>query len=68
MMSAPLESFKDQIAKAAFGTTEQIPGKCRRCKQAFSDKNVFTPAGWRETKITGICEKCFDEVCGDEEE
>jgi predicted Zn-ribbon and HTH transcriptional regulator len=34
--------------------------KCRECKQLFSDKNVHTSAGWKETRISGICEDCFD--------
>ena len=35
---------------------------CIFCKEPFSDKNVFTPLGWRETQISGICEKCFDNM------
>lgn len=36
------------------------PGTCIECGQPFSDKNVFTMMGWRETRITRLCEKCFD--------
>jgi hypothetical protein len=35
---------------------------CLKCKEGFSDKNCFTPSGWRETQITGYCEKCFDQM------
>lgn len=41
--------------------------ECSACGEEFSDKNVFTPAGWRETQITGWCEVCFDELFKDEE-
>ncbi len=34
---------------------------CLHCKEPFSDKNVFTPEGWAEIKISNVCEKCFDE-------
>ena len=40
---------------------------CVICKKPFTDKNVFTDAGWRETQITGFCEKCFDEATLDED-
>ena len=35
---------------------------CLNCGQPFSNKNVFTEAGWRETKISGFCESCFDKL------
>jgi hypothetical protein len=37
-------------------------GVCIRCRRPFSDENVFTDAGREETKITGLCERCFDEI------
>lgn len=36
------------------------------CRQAFSPENTKSPAGWRETQITGLCEACFDEIFADE--
>lgn len=33
---------------------------CVSCKQEFSDENCFTQAGWQETQISGMCERCFD--------
>lgn len=33
---------------------------CLLCKQVFSNKNVYSAAGWKETQISGLCEKCFD--------
>jgi hypothetical protein len=37
-------------------------GRCINCGELFSEHNVFTEAGARETHISGMCEKCFDEV------
>ena len=36
--------------------------KCISCKQRFTDNNVHTDAGWRETQISGLCEDCFDGI------
>lgn len=41
---------------------------CQVCGEEFSEKNVFSEAGWREVKISGCCEKCFDNMFEDEEE
>jgi len=35
---------------------------CRCCGQRFSDANVYSEAGWIETRISGLCEVCFDTV------
>ncbi len=40
---------------------------CFSCKEPFTEKNVFTVEGWRETEISGMCEKCFDELFTEEE-
>lgn len=42
--------------------------KCVSCDQPFTDSNVFTPLGWKETKISGMCEFCFDSLCMCEDE
>lgn len=34
---------------------------CIACKNPFTDENVYSSAGWRETRISGMCEKCFDD-------
>lgn len=49
-----------------YGETE--PGHCVKCKQPYSDANVFTEAGWRETKLSGFCEACWDETFSEEED
>lgn len=43
-------------------------GICIECKQPFSDKNTFTVDGWAETKISRMCEKCFDELFAEEDD
>lgn len=35
---------------------------CLDCREKFSPENVTSPAGWRETQITGMCENCFDHL------
>jgi hypothetical protein len=35
---------------------------CIECKEEFSKFNTFSPLGWKETQISGLCEKCFDEI------
>ncbi|HEX7115657.1 MAG TPA: hypothetical protein VF193_11050 [Steroidobacter sp.] len=42
--------------------------KCRSCRQPFSDANVHTSAGWAETRISGMCEDCFDAMFAEEDE
>mgnify|MGYP003405410270 FL=1 len=42
---------------------------CCYCNRPFvRDVNVFTPDGWREVRISGMCETCFDEVCAEPDE
>lgn len=41
---------------------------CGSCRQPFTDANVHTAAGWAETKISGLCEDCFDAVFADMED
>jgi len=56
--SPELQKFVDEMAKTFFGPTKE--GCCVTCKEPFSEKNVFTPLGWAEVKISKMCEKCFD--------
>lgn len=57
-----LTVFRERVAEEAFGSAKQVDGHCRRCKQPFTPDIVFTASGWRETAISGVCEKCFDEM------
>jgi len=38
---------------------------CVQCAEPFSNKNVKTDAGWRETKLSGMCEICYDKLFDD---
>lgn len=55
---AELAQFKKDLEKSIYGDTP--PACCVSCKQPFSDKNVYTELGWKETKISKLCEKCWD--------
>lgn len=59
-----LMQFRAGLAEAIFGKTPQ--NCCVACKQPFSTKNVFTPAGWNETGISRMCEACFDKAVTEE--
>lgn len=39
--------------------------KCTRCGVPFTQYNIFTRFGWRETQISGFCEKCFNNLFND---
>lgn len=41
------------------------PGHCVSCQQPFTCENVRTPAGWAETKLSRLCENCWDEMCAE---
>ena len=41
---------------------------CIECGHEFSDNNVYSDAGWRETKISGMCEVCFDEMFAEDDD
>lgn len=41
---------------------------CVACKEPFSDANCRTQAGWQETQISGLCERCFDDITAEDEE
>lgn len=43
-------------------------GVCISCGEPFTDKNVLTNAGWKETRISQTCARCFDALFDDENE
>lgn len=57
-MSTELKILLDEMRTTMFGPTPA--GCCVKCKQPFSDANVHTSAGWRETKLSLMCEDCWD--------
>lgn len=67
--SVNLQAFKDRL-RTVVETEHGTKGSagCIKCGEPFSDANVFTQEGWQETRISQVCEKCFDEMFGDEDE
>ena len=68
--SVDLSRFKQALKDQAFGKgSDEIvaEGSCRRCHQPAGPK-CYSDAGRREFQISGICERCFDAVCDEEEE
>jgi hypothetical protein len=43
-------------------------GVCVGCSQPFTASNVHTAAGWSETKISQLCEDCFDAVTAESDD
>ena len=61
-----LSSFKDKLAKDLYGQTiseVQEVGFCIQCKEPAAPK-CYSEAGRKEYGISGLCELCFDEICG----
>jgi hypothetical protein len=59
-----LQNFKDKLAKELFGQTvneSQSTGLCIQCKEPAIPK-CYSEAGKREYYISGLCEKCYDEM------
>lgn len=59
--------YAEQLAEGADGDEYKMSGICDpkglciECQQPFKfGVNVFTKEGLAETRITGMCEKCFD--------
>jgi len=67
-----LQQFKDSVATSLYDMTTaeaKAKGICIQCKQeARQGINIFTPAGMKEWHISGLCETCFDSICGGLEE
>lgn len=53
-----LKALIEEMKLALYGPTPE--GCCEKCKAPYSDANVFTAAGWRETRSSGLCEACWD--------
>ena len=53
--------FQEFVA-AAKEYGNKIQTHCINCQMAFSQENVMTSLGWVETQISGMCEKCFDDI------
>lgn len=63
-----VEDFQKQLMKDSFGILaqkEQNTGNCIQCKEP-AIPNCYSEAGKKEFKISGLCEKCFDKLWGEE--
>ena len=61
-MKTNLELLKEELADAlGYDLAQKDQGRCVKCREPFvRGKNVFTDAGERETRLSGLCEACFD--------
>jgi len=63
-----LNDLKNRLEADLGVDTAKAEGVCFNCRQPFTDKNVFTDLGWKETKISQTCEACFDSMFAEPEE
>ena len=59
-----LQDFKDNLAKELYSITAKEArsrGICVQCKEPALPK-CYSDAGIREYQLSGLCEKCFDEI------
>lgn len=40
--------------------SETFKANCSHCNNRFSRKNTYTPTGWVNTQLKGLCEDCHD--------
>lgn len=60
-----LQDFKDNLSRAATGMTKAEAlekGICINCKLPDPLSRCYSEGGRREYYISGMCEKCFDEL------
>ena len=61
-----LQDLKDKVSKDLFGVTRDdalASGACIKCGEDALPK-CYSAAGKKEFRISGLCELCFDEICG----
>ena len=55
------ESYDDALSLSPFGLRFRA---CCECNISLVHPDAASsPAGWRETQISSLCEPCFDAVC-----
>ena len=63
-----LEKLKEKVSKDLFGLSRKEAiekGICLQCREPALEK-CYSNAGRREFFISGLCEKCFDKMFGEE--
>ena len=54
------ESFEEFEQLRSRGRAKEA--RCFMCGEDFGPGNTRSSWGWRETQISGTCERCFDEL------
>ena len=65
-----LENLKDNLSKNLFGMTKaeaHAKNICIQCQEPAIQK-CYSDAGREEYRISGLCELCFNEIFGVEDE
>lgn len=63
-----LPESKDDAQQIALDAAQQFRNCCGCGIPLHDPAAAHSPAGWRETQISGMCESCFDSLLGDDEE
>ncbi len=66
-MTNSLQQFKDELSKSIYKMTKaeaHEKGICIQCNEPALP-NCYSEAGRKEYQISGLCEKCFDEIMED---
>jgi len=64
-----MQYFVDNLSNNLYGQTigeANKTGLCISCKKPAMQR-CYSSAGRKEYRISGLCEMCFDEICGEEE-
>ena len=59
-----MRNYVKRLSKEIYGLSideAHRQGVCIQCKEKAIPK-CYSNAGYREYKISGLCEKCFDEI------
>lgn len=67
MLDSSLQKFKDFVTKSIYGLTTaeaHESGTCIQCREKALPK-CYSEAGRKEYYISGLCEECFDKICGE---
>lgn len=69
MSGEGLSRMKEEMSKSVFGTSLSdawSKGICVNCREQALPK-CYSDAGRAEYRISGLCEKCFDSICADDD-
>jgi hypothetical protein len=64
-MSNQLQQFKDETSRRAYGMTAREAIEQKICISCKKPPTFTSEAGFREYRITGLCEPCFDRITKD---